>query len=217
MRIAFYVSGRAGRIRKLLELNRESVFQSTVFVLCDNLQNKDLHALLKGENCEYIEFDYNILADTNKARNIVLSDIILDKLTLNNIDYLFCFGEHILKGNLLQKYHNKIINFHPAILPLYPGLRAIDQGRSANAFLYGNTAHFIDSGIDTGPIIMQNVVHRDFFEKYGYDGILDQQVNMLEQIVKWLEADRIQVKENVVTIRDLEANDSVFFPQIEKE
>ena len=102
-------------------------------------------------------------------------------------------------------------------MPLYPGLLAIDQARNANAFLYGNTAHFIDSGIDTGLIIMQNVVHRDFFEKYGYDGILDQQLNMLEQIVKWLEADRIQVKENVVTIKDLKANDSVFFPQIEKE
>ena len=79
MRIAFYVSGRAGRIRKLLELNRESVFQSTVFVLCDNLQNKDLQALLKGKNCEYIEFDYK-----NKFKLWILFEIyVYEKLIKN--------------------------------------------------------------------------------------------------------------------------------------
>lgn len=215
MRIAFYVSGKAGRVRKLLELDYENIFHSTVFVICDNLENKDIDSGLRSRNCNYIDLDYNSLAETNKERNNRLSDIILEKLIQYKIDYLFCFGEHILKGNLLTKYHNKIINFHPAILPLYPGLIAIDQAKNASAFLYGNTAHFIDTGIDTGPIIMQNIVHRDFFTKHGYDGILNQQIIMLEQIFNWLKDNRVEIIGGKVKVKNSQTLNSVFFPLIE--
>ncbi len=52
-----------------------------------------------------------------------------------------------------------IINIHPALLPLFPGLRAQEQALSEGAQYSGCTVHFVDSGVDTGPIIMQDVVH----------------------------------------------------------
>jgi len=64
----------------------------------------------------------------------------------------------ILSPEFIKKYKNRILNIHPAILPAFPGLdaqkRAIDSGVKYS----GCTVHFVDEGIDTGQIIVQEVV-----------------------------------------------------------
>ena len=69
-------------------------------------------------------------------------------------------------GKLLEAYRNKIINFHPSLLPSYPGLNAIDKAIEGNSLLLGNTAHFIDEKVDTGPIIMQSILPISLFNHY---------------------------------------------------
>jgi len=158
MRISFYVSGSAGRLRKILKQAPKATLELIKIVVCDNLRNEDLHQLLSEHNIKMVSFDYKTLHSDKKKRSEVLSDTLNSLFKENEIDYCFCFGDHILKGQLLKDYKNKIINFHPSILPMFPGLNAIDQALDAGAKLLGNTAHFIDEGIDTGPIIMQNTV-----------------------------------------------------------
>lgn len=198
IRIAFYVSGRAGRIRRLLELGSEVIFDSTIFVVCDNLFNRDIENQLQSRECKLIDFDYHSLAKTNSERNRILSDKILDNMMLHKVDYLFCFGEHILKGPLLSIFHNKIINFHPSILPSFPGLNAIDQALSSSVQVLGNTAHFIDSGIDTGPIIMQSVITRRNVS--NYEVVLNLQIPMMYKILDLLNKDKIKIIDNKVII-----------------
>jgi phosphoribosylglycinamide formyltransferase-1 len=64
----------------------------------------------------------------------------------------------IISPEFVKKYKNKIINIHPALLPAFPGLDAQKQAVDYGAKFSGVTVHFVDSGVDTGPIILQKVV-----------------------------------------------------------
>ena len=61
----------------------------------------------------------------------------------------------LVKHPLLEVFPNKIINIHPSILPAYPGLMAWKQAVEDGATESGCTVHYVDAGMDTGPIIMQ--------------------------------------------------------------
>lgn len=64
----------------------------------------------------------------------------------------------ILGPEFVRKYKNKIMNIHPAILPSFPGLDAQSQAVKYGVKLSGCTVHFVDEGVDSGPIIIQSAV-----------------------------------------------------------
>ncbi|MGH1520973.1 MAG: phosphoribosylglycinamide formyltransferase [Nitrosopumilus sp.] len=64
----------------------------------------------------------------------------------------------IISPEFVKKYKNKIINIHPALLPSFPGIDAQKQALEYGVRYSGCTVHFVDSGIDTGAIIIQAVV-----------------------------------------------------------
>jgi len=64
----------------------------------------------------------------------------------------------IISPEFVKKYKNRIINIHPALLPAFPGLDSQKQTLEYGAKYSGCTVHFVDSGMDSGPIIIQAVV-----------------------------------------------------------
>ncbi len=64
----------------------------------------------------------------------------------------------IISPEFVKKYKNKIINIHPALLPSFSGLDAQKQAVEYGSKYSGCTVHFVDSGVDTGPIILQKIV-----------------------------------------------------------
>jgi len=64
----------------------------------------------------------------------------------------------IISPEFIRKYKNRMLNIHPAILPSFPGLHAQRQAVEYGAKYSGCTVHFVDEGVDTGPIIVQAVV-----------------------------------------------------------
>lgn len=64
----------------------------------------------------------------------------------------------ILKGDFLRSFEHRVINIHPALLPAFPGLESWKQALDYGAKVAGCTVHFVDAGIDTGPIIAQECV-----------------------------------------------------------
>jgi len=64
----------------------------------------------------------------------------------------------IISPEFVKKYKNRIINIHPALLPSFPGLDSQKQALEYGAKYSGCTVHFVDSGMDTGPIIIQAIV-----------------------------------------------------------
>jgi phosphoribosylglycinamide formyltransferase 1 len=65
----------------------------------------------------------------------------------------------LLDPAFLATFPERVINVHPALLPAFPGIHVVQQGIDYGVKVFGVTVHFLDSGVDTGPIILQRAVH----------------------------------------------------------
>lgn len=85
---------------------------------------------------------------------------ILSKYGVTEKNGLVCLAGfmRIISPEFIRKYKNRMINIHPAILPSFPGLHAQRQALEYGSKYSGCTVHFVDEGVDTGPIILQAVV-----------------------------------------------------------
>lgn len=64
----------------------------------------------------------------------------------------------ILTESFLDRYPDAIVNVHPSLLPAFPGVRAIEQALDYGVQVFGVTVHFVDAGVDTGAIILQDSI-----------------------------------------------------------
>jgi phosphoribosylglycinamide formyltransferase-1 len=64
----------------------------------------------------------------------------------------------LLSESFLQRFPGAVINVHPSLLPAFPGLHAIEQALAYGVTVFGVTVHFVDVGVDTGPVILQRAV-----------------------------------------------------------
>jgi len=85
---------------------------------------------------------------------------ILTKYGVTQKNGLVCLAGfmRIISPEFVKKYKNRIINIHPALLPAFPGLDSQKQALEYGAKYSGCTVHFVDSGMDTGPVIIQAIV-----------------------------------------------------------
>lgn len=194
---AFYCSGGASRVLKFYSVFSLDKYPFE-FVFYDGKRNNISKQLSEKFGNKLIEY----------AANKNPSDFLLDKMLEFKIDFLFCFGDRILKGRILEVYKNKIINFHPSLLPAFSGLNAIDKALNSSVQILGNTAHFIDEGIDTGPIIMQSVIPRNSYT--CYEDVLSLQIPMLLRIWELIDSNKITVIDNLVVVKSLRNKDPFF-------
>jgi phosphoribosylglycinamide formyltransferase 1 len=64
----------------------------------------------------------------------------------------------LLSPGFLERFRGRVINVHPALLPAFPGLGAVEQALAYGVKVFGVTVHFVDEGVDTGPVILQRAV-----------------------------------------------------------
>jgi phosphoribosylglycinamide formyltransferase-1 len=93
--------------------------------------------------------------DSREARDAAMADW-LDGL---GIDLIVLAGYmELLSPGFVDRFPNRIVNVHPALLPAFPGLDAIGQALDAGVDVTGVTIHFVDAGVDSGPVITQREV-----------------------------------------------------------
>jgi len=110
-----------------------------------------------GINTEIIESKGFVGSRADYDKKIIA---VLKKYKVTPDNGIVCLAGFmkIIGPQFVKKYKNKIINIHPALLPCFTGLNAQKQAIEYGAKYSGCTVHFVDSGMDTGPIIIQAVV-----------------------------------------------------------
>jgi phosphoribosylglycinamide formyltransferase 1 len=68
----------------------------------------------------------------------------------------------LLTPEFIDRFRDRIVNVHPSLLPAFPGLRAIERAVEAEVGRTGVTVHFVDEGVDTGPIVLQEAVELSY-------------------------------------------------------
>jgi phosphoribosylglycinamide formyltransferase-1 len=95
------------------------------------------------------------LADYDSRRN--RDEAMADWLTANGVELVVCAGYmHLLTKPFLDRF--PCLNVHPSLLPDFPGSHAVEEALAAAAAETGVTIHFLDEGVDTGPVITQEAV-----------------------------------------------------------
>ena len=125
---------------------------------------------------------------------------IIDILVKNGVtprNGLVCLAGfmRIISPEFVKKYKNRIINIHPALLPSFPGLNSQKQALDYGAKYTGCTVHFVDAGMDTGPVIIQAVVEikRKDTEKSLSKKILKEEHRIYSEAVNLFAKKKIKV------------------------
>ncbi|WP_445474390.1 phosphoribosylglycinamide formyltransferase [Methanococcoides methylutens] len=108
----------------------------------------------------------------------------------------------IIGRDVIEAYKNRIMNIHPALLPSFMGLHAQRQAFDYGVKVAGCTVHFVDEGMDTGPIILQRcvpVLEGDNEDTLA-DRILEQEHKIYPEAVKLFAEDRLKVDGRIVSI-----------------
>jgi len=108
----------------------------------------------------------------------------------------------VLGPAFVAAFRNRIMNIHPSLLPAFPGLHAQRQALEHGVKVAGCTVHFVDEGVDTGPIILQAAVPvlEDDTEESLAARILEQEHRLYPEAIRLYAAGRLRVEGRRVRI-----------------
>jgi phosphoribosylglycinamide formyltransferase 1 len=155
--IAVFASGRGSNFYHLVQWSRSRGWKKPVSLLfCDQPQAE---VIQRAQNLKVPSVCFSLKEYTSK---IAYERHILSLLCEKNIEWILLAGYmKIIGPTLLQAYEKRIINIHPSLLPAFPGKDAIEKAFNYPVKVSGITIHYVDEGIDTGPIIAQCPVWLD--------------------------------------------------------
>lgn len=152
--IAVFASGSGTNFQAIIdEVNKGSLHANIRLLVCDQ---PEAFAIERAKNERIPCFAFSA---KNFAGKMEYEKEILKNLKENEVEFIVLAGYMRLIGPvLLKEFEGKIVNIHPSLLPAFPGKNAIGQAIDAKVKQSGVTVHFVDEGMDTGPIIEQQAV-----------------------------------------------------------
>lgn len=153
-RIAFLVSGKGTNMENLIKRMQSGEIEADPVLVISNRPEVlalDKASLLRVPACVIDHQQFN----SRSAFDQELADVI----DSTQIDYVCLAGfMRILTPEFVNRYPKRLINIHPSYLPHFPGAHAIRDAYVAKVKETGVTVHYVDAGMDTGPIILQKKV-----------------------------------------------------------
>jgi phosphoribosylglycinamide formyltransferase 1 len=104
----------------------------------------------------------------------------------------------LLSPEFLRRFGGRVINVHPALLPAFPGLRAVQQALDYGVKVFGVTVHFVDEGVDTGPVILQRAVELAQARRVEevMEGLQPIEHELLPEAVRLIASGAVRIDEN---------------------
>ena len=198
MEVAVLASGRGSNFQSIIDASiRGEIPNANIKLLIVNEKNAYSIERAKKHNIPH----YLVESKNKKRTEFDLE--MLEILYVNKIDVIVLAGfMRILSKHFVNEYQNRIINIHPSLLPLFPGAHAHRDTIRAGALESGCTVHFVDHGVDTGPIIMQKTVALDKneTEETLAEKILPLEHQILPKALNLLTSHKLKIVEGKVII-----------------
>ncbi|WP_232697603.1 phosphoribosylglycinamide formyltransferase [Brevibacillus daliensis] len=187
MRVAVFASGSGSNFEAIAEACRTNMLPGVeiALVVCDK---PDAKVLTRAERHQIPTFTFNPKEYASKEE---FETVIKNELMKLDVSLVVLAGYMRLIGSvLLEEYGGRMINLHPSLLPSFPGKDAIGQAIRYGVKVTGVTVHYVDEGMDTGPIIAQEPVlvsDTDTVESLG-QRIHSVEHQLLVEVIKQLSA-----------------------------
>lgn len=154
VKIAVLVSGRGSNLQAIIASIKQNKINAGIAIVISDIQNALALEKAKKNGIKTLFVDPNRFKTKESFYEYIIE--ILKKEQVN----LICLAGfmRILPKLFIRQYKNRIINIHPSLLPSFPGLNAQKKALDSGVKFSGCTVHFVDEGVDTGPIIIQAVV-----------------------------------------------------------
>ena len=160
LRVGVLVSGGGTNLQAILDaVDNGTITNAKIEVVISN--NAGAYALERAKN-------HNVAAECVSPKHYATRDefneALLAKIDSYNLDLIVLAGFLVkIPESMIVKYRNKIVNIHPSLIPSfcgvgYYGLKVHEAALARGVKLTGATVHFVDEGMDSGPIILQKAV-----------------------------------------------------------
>jgi phosphoribosylglycinamide formyltransferase-1 len=202
--IGVLASGRGTNLQAIIEAIKEGKVEGRISIVISDNRNAFALKRAKQNNIEieYINFkSFKNREDYDKK--------IMECLKEKDIDLVVLAGYmRILSPYFIKMYKNRIMNIHPALLPSFPGLHAQRQAVEYGVKISGCTVHFVDEGVDSGPIILQKAVEvkdNDTEESLA-ERILKEEHQIYPRAIQLFSQGRLIIKGRKVFIEEVDLN-----------
>ncbi|MGC9325539.1 MAG: phosphoribosylglycinamide formyltransferase [Desulfomonilia bacterium] len=206
VRIGVLVSGSGSNLQSILDACEAGVVDGQVSIVISNVPG--VYAL---ERAQKRRIPTEVVPHTDFPDRVQFDSELKRILDSHQVDLVVLAGfMRVLTPDFLRSFPGRIMNIHPALLPSFPGLgvrqKAIDHGVRFS----GCTVHFVDEGVDTGPIIIQAVVpvYPEDTEEELKERILKLEHQIYPKAIQLFAQDRLNIVGRKVFIRDLRKDDS---------
>ena len=191
LRVGVLLSGEGSNLQALIDSVHS---QGEAEIVCVGSNNPDAHGLERAAEAGidrgvFAASDYELREERDRALG--------DWLDLHRVGLVVSAGFMELLGEaFVRRFAGRIVNVHPSLLPAFPGLRAIEQAIEHGVRVTGVTVHFMDEGVDSGPILLQEA-----FDLVPYSGdiaaverrIHEIEHRLLPQAVRLIAAGRVRI------------------------
>lgn len=153
-KIAVFASGSGSNFQAIQEAIERGELQASIELVVTDKPGAFVVTRANNFGLDVLE-----LAPKTFESKAAYEEVLVEELRKRDIEWVVLAGYMRLVGDvLLTAYQNRIINIHPSLLPSFPGKDAIGQAMEHGVKVTGVTVHYVDAGMDTGPIIAQAAV-----------------------------------------------------------
>ena len=154
LRIGVLASGEGTNLQALLDACHEGRINGHIALMLTNNPQAGAIARCKRANVPFAVVDHRDFSERT-----AFDAVLVEKLRAARIDLVVLAGfMRIISPVLINAFAQRIMNIHPSLLPAFPGKDPQRQALEHGVRFSGCTVHFVDTGVDTGPIILQAVV-----------------------------------------------------------
>jgi len=198
LKIGVLASGRGSNFQSIIDNIESGHIKAEMTVLITD--NPDAYAIerCRKHNIESLVLKPGDFSDTNAYYTHIAEELMKRDAGL----VVLAGFMRVVGKALIDKYPNRIMNIHPALLPSFPGLHGQKQAVDYGVKIAGCTVHFVDEGVDTGPIIIQAAVpaYHDDTEDSLSERILRKEHEIFPFAIRLFAENKIKVEGRKVII-----------------